>query len=593
MLKGVSQTWRGYGRFTQLAWRAGPALTILLALMIVLSAAVPLGAAVAIGTVIARVPDASAVPWAIAVGALFLLQWVAIGLHQAAASALAERVNALLQRDLMAAVMRPVGIGHLEDAVSLDRINVGQETFRSGWSRPGRLARTLSGMVNGRLMLFGSCAIVAKSQPLWALALLLAGLWAAYEDKVASRIEANHHHSGTETARRTEYYYDLGVTPPAAKEIRVFGLGPFLLERFLASWNRSMEDVLAPTSRRPLVAALVLGAVVLGGLGSVAWSEGGSLGAGVAMAIVQALMVSLSAARISSWSSLQTELSLATLRRYDDAVASLASVPPAGGVSASAPREAIRFERVSFGYPGSNGDALHELDLSIPAGRSLAIVGANGAGKSTLVKLLARMYEPTAGRITVDGVDLASLDVEEWRSQLAAVFQNSTRFALSARTNVGFGRVSVPESQAALDAAAAAAGVDDVVASLPAGWDTPLSTEYDGGVDLSGGEWQKIGLARAMYAVSQGASVLILDEPAAHLDARAEARLYARFLELTSGLTTIVISHRFSTVRQASSIVVLDGGRVVEQGTHASLLALDGAYAEMFRLQASRFSEVS
>ncbi|MBM7785105.1 ABC transporter ATP-binding protein [Tenggerimyces flavus] len=585
----MRQTWRGYGRFTRLAWRASPALTVLTVLMLVLNAAAPLGAAVAIGAVVSRVPSASAMPWAIAVGAFFLLQWLAIGLYQAAAAALAERVNALLQRDLMAAVMRPVGIGHLEDPASLNLINVGQETFRSGWSRPGRLARTLSGVLNGRLMLIGACVIVAKSQPVWGIALLLAGLWAAYEDKVASRIEANHHHSGTEISRRTEYYYDLGVTPPAAKEIRIFGLGPYLLDRYLASWNRSMDEVLAPTSRRPFVAAIALGAVVLGALGSVAGSAGGSLAAGAAMAVVQALMVSLAGARITSWSSLQTELALATLRRYDDAVASLASTPSSGGAVVGAPQREIRFERVSFGYPGGTGDAVHELDLVVPAGRSLAIVGANGAGKSTLVKLLSRMYEPSSGRISVDDVDLASADVEAWRSQLAAVFQNSTRFALTAQANVSFGRVST----ANLDAAAKAAGIDDVIAALPDGWNTPLSAEYDGGVDLSGGEWQKIGLARALYAVSNGASVLILDEPAAHLDARAEARLYERFLELTSGVTTIVISHRFSTVRQASSIVVLDQGRVVEQGTHEELLALDGAYAEMFRLQASRFSEAS
>jgi ATP-binding cassette subfamily B protein len=590
MLDSVRQTWRGYWRFTQLAWRASPAWTVLTVLTLALNAAAPLGAAVAIGTVVARVPDESAVPWAMAAGAFFLLQWAAGALQQTAAFSLSQRVDALMQRELMAAVMRPVCIGHLEDPASLDLISVGRDTFRSQWSRPGRLARTLSGMLNGRLMLFGSCVIVANSQPLWAIALLAAGLWAAHEDKVASRIEANHHHSGTELARRTEYYYELGVSPPAAKEIRVFGLGPFLMDRFLGTWRRSMEDVLAPTSRRPLIAALVLGAVVLGGLASVAWSAGGSLGAGAAMAVVQAMMVSLAGVRISSWSSLQTELALATLRRYDSAVGSLTSASPAGGVAVGGPRREIRFERVSFGYPGSAGDALHELELVVPAGRSLAIVGANGAGKSTLVKLLCRMYEPDSGRITVDGTDLAAVDVSSWRSQLAAVFQNSTRFALAARANVEFGRVSVAGS---VSEAAAAAGVDDVIASLPGGWDTPLSSEYDGGVDLSGGEWQKIGLARALYAVSHGASVLVLDEPAAHLDARAEARLYARFLELTSGLTTIVISHRFSTVRQASSIVVLDNGRVVEQGTHDSLLALDGAYAEMFRLQAARFSEAS
>jgi ATP-binding cassette subfamily B protein len=250
---------------------------------------------------------------------------------------------------------------------------------------------------------------------------------------------------------------------------------------------------------------------------------------------------------------------------------------------------AIRFERVSFIYPGGI-DALRDLDLVVPAGRSLAIVGTNGAGKTTLVKLLCRLHEPTAGRITVDGVDLATLDVAAWRRHLAAVFQDSTRFPFDARTNVAFGRVDAVADPAGVRAAARAAGVADVLDGLPQGWDTPLSSEYSGGVDLSGGEWQKVGLARALYAVGHGARVLILDEPAAHLDARAEARLYEQFLAITEGLTTVVISHRFSTVRQASSIVVLDGGRVVEQGSHDELVARGGPYAEMFRLQAARFA---
>jgi ATP-binding cassette subfamily B protein len=259
----------------------------------------------------------------------------------------------------------------------------------------------------------------------------------------------------------------------------------------------------------------------------------------------------------------------------------------AGG--AGVPSDEIRFEGVAFSYPGGTTKVLDELDLVIPAGRSLAIVGVNGAGKSTLIKLLCRSYEPTAGRITVDGIDLASLDAVEWRHRLAPVFQDSTRFELPAYANVGFGRVDAAEDREGIEAAAVDAGIAGPVEALPLGWDTPLSTAYAGGADLSGGEWQKVGLARALFAVRHGASVLILDEPAAHLDARAEAELYERFLALTEGLTTIVISHRFSTVRRADSIVVLDGGRVVEQGAHDALMAQGGAYAEMFTLQAARF----
>ncbi|WP_020579942.1 ABC transporter ATP-binding protein [Actinopolymorpha alba] len=599
-------SWHGYGRFVRVAVRASRTLSAVTVVAVALAAVAPLGAVAAIGAVVGEIPEllkegftspagTRAMWWAVAAGGFFLLQWSAGSFQSAAASALGERIDAVLQRDLMAAAMRPDGIAHLEDPRTLDLLTVGRDTFRAGARRPGRLATTLSGLLAGRVVLVGSCLIVAGFHPLLGAALLVAALWTAYEDKVVSRIEANHHNSGTEAARRTEYYYELGVTPPAAKEIRVFGLSRFLLDRFAASWRQSMDSVLAPSARRPLVAAVILGAVVLLGIGWIAREAvAGRIGAGPAAVYAQALMVSLGGMRQASWTGLQTELALATLNRYHEAVTSVtdaATTARKGEVSADGlPRKEIRFERVAFSYPGGTANAVHDLDLVIPAGRSLAIVGANGAGKTTLIKLLSRMYEPTAGRLTVDDVDLSELDLAGWRRRLAAVFQDSTRFAVPARTSVGFGRVDAAADHAGIEAVAASAGVADAIAGLPGGWDTPLSSEYAGGADLSGGEWQKVGLARALFAIHHGASVLILDEPAAHLDARAEAHLYERFLDLTKGVTTIVISHRFSTVRQADSIAVLDAGRVVEQGSHDELLARDGAYAEMFRLQASRFS---
>jgi ATP-binding cassette subfamily B protein len=582
-------------------------LTAVTALAVMLAAVAPIAAVAAVGAAVAQVPamiaDGLASPagraaqwWGVAASALFLLQSAAGTLQAAATTALGERIDALLQRDLMSAVLTPTGIGHLEDPETLDLVNVGRETFRAAWARPGRLASTVSGLLTGRVILVGACVVLARLHPVLGIALLAAGLWAAYEDKAASRQEAAHHYGSTELSRRTEYYFELGINPPTAKEVRVFGLRRFLLDRYAAFWRRSMVDVFAPAGRRPVAAAAVLGTVVLVGL-AVVVSEamGGRIGIGPAAAYAQALMVSVGGIQRSSWSGLQTELALATLNRYEDAVAAVRSahyhpVPAGTRPADDLPRTSIRFEGVSFSYPGSGTKVLHELDLVVPAGRSLAIVGVNGAGKTTLVKLLCRLYEPTSGRLTIDGVDLSAVDVQGWRRRLAAVFQDSTRFALPARANVEFGRVAAAGDQAGVEAAGADAGIADTVAGLPEGWDTPLSSEYAGGVDLSGGEWQKMALARALFAVRHGAGVLILDEPAAHLDARAEARLYERFLTMTEGLTTIVISHRFSTVRQASSIAVIDGGRVIEQGTHDELIARGGAYAEMFRLQAARFA---
>jgi len=207
----------------------------------------------------------------------------------------------------------------------------------------------------------------------------------------------------------------------------------------------------------------------------------------------------------------------------------------------------------------------------------LAIVGDNGAGKTTLVKLLARLYDPGEGRITVDGRDLRTLDPLAWRQRLAAVFQDFVHYELSAADNIGFGAPQRLHDTEALRRAATRAGALDLIERLPSGWATVLSPGYAGGVDLSGGQWQRIALARALFAVEAGAGVLILDEPTAALDVRAEAELFDRFLSLTQGLTAIIVSHRFSTVRRADRIAVLAEGRIVEQGTHAELLALGGA----------------
>ncbi|GAA2756327.1 ATP-binding cassette domain-containing protein [Actinopolymorpha rutila] len=603
----------GYGRFARLAWQAGPGLTAVTAFTVLLSASAPLGLAGVVGAVVGLAGDVaaegltssagrSALWWAAVAAGLLMVVWVAGSVRSAAATALGERIDASLQRELMRAVEEPVGVGHLEDPRTSELIAVGRETFRGSWGRPGRLASTVAGLVTGRVVLLGACVLVADFHPLLGIALLAAGSWTAYEEKVASRAEAAHHYGASEVARRLEYLYGLGSSPEAAKEVRIFGLAGFLRDRYSTLWQRSMADVITPLPRRAVAANVVTAAVVVCGLAWIAVRAAkGEVSAGQAAVCAQALMTGLLGVHQSAWTGLQTELALATLRRFDEAIAAVAAfandaptadepvaAEPAGG---DRPRGEIRFERVSFSYPGATAPVLVDLDLTVPAGRSLAIVGMNGAGKTTIIKLLCRMYEPMSGRITVEGTDLASVDAPEWRRQVAAVFQDATRFPLTARESIAMGRPDVPVDQAGIESAAERAGVADELEGLPSSWDTPLSSHYPGGADLSGGQWQKLSLARALYAVDHGADVLILDEPAAHLDARAEARLYTRFLELTAGLSTIVISHRFSTVRRADVIVVLDGGRVVERGSHDELVALGGRYAEMFRLQAERFSD--
>ena len=241
---------------------------------------------------------------------------------------------------------------------------------------------------------------------------------------------------------------------------------------------------------------------------------------------------------------------------------------------------------MSFAYPGG-APVLEHFDLTIPAGESLAIVGQNGAGKTTLAKLLCRLYDPQAGAIEVDGIDLRELDVDAWRSCVTAVFQDFIRFEASLRDNLAPRRSGETQpDDGALREVMAAAGVKDL-ASL----DTILAKGYAGGTDLSGGQWQRVALARALTAVRRGAGLVLLDEPTAQLDVRGEAEIFGRLLAATRERTTILISHRFSTVRQADRICVVEHGRVVELGAHDALMALGGRYRTMFDLQAQRFQE--
>jgi ABC-type multidrug transport system fused ATPase/permease subunit len=280
---------------------------------------------------------------------------------------------------------------------------------------------------------------------------------------------------------------------------------------------------------------------------------------------------------------------LAVLQDLERNLPEPAPVAPAQPVD-GLPRRSIRFESVGFTYPGRDERVFADLDLELEVGRSTAIVGENGAGKTTLVKLLAGLYQPTAGRITVDGVDLRDLDRRAWQRRVAAIFQDFVQYRFSAYDNVAVGALERAADVDAVHDAARRAGAAGVVERLAHGWDTVLGRQFTEGADLSGGEWQRLALARALFAVAGGASVLVLDEPTASLDVRAEAELYDRFLELTADVTTVVISHRFSTVRRADRIVFLEHGRIVEDGSHAELVAAGGRYATLYALQASRFA---
>ena len=260
----------------------------------------------------------------------------------------------------------------------------------------------------------------------------------------------------------------------------------------------------------------------------------------------------------------------------------------------------IELRGVGFKYPTRDTPVLEDVSFTIHPGQVVALVGENGAGKSTIVKLLTRLHDPTAGAVLLDGADLRDYDLDDWRGRLGVVFQEPKGFSLPARENIGLGYLPLIEDTAAVHAAAVRAGADTIVERLPQKYETPLGRQFraigSDGVDLSGGEWQRIALARAFMRTTEhshpsaSAQLLILDEPTSAMDARAEYDLYLRFKELTRGRSTLLISHRFSTVRMADHIVVLDGGRIVEQGSHAALVASGGMYARLYAIQAERYA---
>jgi ATP-binding cassette subfamily B protein len=426
-------------------------------------------------------------------------------------------------------------------------------------------------------------------------------MWLVVRRPLAALIRArtSRARSAGPALRRSWYMLGLAWKPAAAKEMRVFGLADWGAERHREEWLEAMEPAWAQW--RALDARVWLaGVVVLLAYGAVAALLGSAayhrdIGLRELATLLPMLPASLAAGSIT-FADVQLELSLSALPDLDAVVSGLGGVASLAGAHAGEPvgdrpRTNVRLTAVSFAYPGGD-PVLHGLDLELPAGRSLGLVGVNGAGKSTLISLLARMREPTAGAITADGIDLRAFAARDWQRGVAVVYQDFARLPLSAAENVGLFGDGRPD-RARLDRAAERAGAAEIIAGLPAGWETVLAPRYTGGVDLSGGQWQRIALARALYAVDAGARLLVLDEPTSQLDIRGEAAFYDRFLELTRGVTSIVISHRFASVRRADRIAVLDAGQITELGTHAQMLALGGTYAEMFRAQAQRFAQTA
>ncbi|HYY89247.1 MAG TPA: ABC transporter ATP-binding protein [Chloroflexota bacterium] len=546
----------------------------------------PAGFAIAMGVLVGAVQRGAdlAAPLAL-VGTIFVLLQVLTPIHQAVGTNLGDRTAAWLYDRLTEACVRPPGMGHLEDPTLADDLTVARD-FDLGITGPP-LSLSMDFIAAGLVEMIGglaSAAVLAGYR--WWAPLVLAGAWLATHWLLReSAVWRDRNTPDVRAAQRdSDYAYRLAVDPPPAKELRLFGLVGWTLDRFIRRRTRLHELQYRATRlrERPLAWSmlLVLGANVL-----VFWSLArsavdGSLDLGALVVFAQsAVGTSMIAFGGLNWSLDGASAPVAATLRLGPEMGTAGALPTGTRPADGLPAREIRFRGIRFAYPGG-APVLDNFDLTIPAGSSLAIVGQNGAGKTTLAKLVCRLYDPQAGAIEVDGVDVRQLDLEGWRRRLAAVFQDFVRFELPLRDNVA----PAGASDAAVHRALAAAG-----ATRLADLETVLARGYDGGTELSGGQWQRVALARALCAVELGAGVVLLDEPTAQLDVRGEAEIFDRILAATRPCTTILISHRFSTVRHADRICVLERGRVVELGTHNELMALGGRYRTMFELQAQRF----
>ena len=570
--------------------RADALLAALWWVLLILRGVLPAVFGIAMGVLVAAVQQGRSLAGPLAlVGVVFVLLQVLTPIQQSVSSNLGDRTAAWLYDRLVEACVRPPGMGHLEDATLTGDLTVARD-FDLGMTGPplsismdfiaGSMVQMIAGL---------SCAVVLAFYTWWA-AILLAGAWlathwllresAVWRDRNTAEVRG--------AQRDADYAYRIAVDPAPAKELRLFGLAGWTIDRFVARRTllHRLQYEATRLREKPLAWSLLIvtaaNIVVLWALAADAASGRLDLGRVVVFA-QSAVGVSLIAFGGLSWALDGAAAPVAAVLRLGPAMR------PAGALSsgtrspgrAQAPE--IRFRNLTFAYPGAATAAapvLERFDLTIPAGSSLAIVGQNGAGKTTLAKLLCRLYDPQAGTIDVDGVDVRELDLAAWRAQVAAVFQDFIKFELPLRENVA--PLGAPDD--VVRSALAAAGAANL-----AELDTILARGYDRGTDLSGGQWQRVALARALAAVDRGARLVLLDEPTAQLDVRGEAEIFDRILAATRHCTTILISHRFSTVRHADRICVLEHGHVVELGTHDELMARGGRYRTMFDLQAQRF----
>ncbi|WP_045316226.1 ABC transporter ATP-binding protein [Lentzea aerocolonigenes] len=586
----------------------GP-LAIWLALLNVLVGVLPGGFMIASSIVVGSAPAAVVgglgspawgslvVAFAVSAGLLFVQQLLA-PLSVSLGRVLKHQVDGRFHDQILAASLRSTGIAGLEDHQAAGDLWLAAEQLERGRT-PGDAAAGTVALVVKYTQLATYTVLLGVAVSWWAAAVVcLVTMTFRVGHRAVVRIYTRLRPIMGPLRRESMYFRDLGTGPGAAKETRVFGLTGWLAERYRSSALAALRPVWRERRRANGVAfawrtvfGVVMAVLVLAWMLSSA--AAGQLSLTHLVLGVQATLGAISLGEFYHESDNGTQFgmqSVSALRRFQEASAALDAPQAAASTESAAPLlGGVRFKNVSFAYPGSDRLVLDGLDLTIQAGQCTALVGLNGSGKTTLVKLLSRLYEPTSGAILADGRAISSLEADAWRRQIAVIFQDFNRYELSVADNIAFGAVEQPADPGRVAAAAHKAGIDGAIAKLPHGLGTLLSRRYAEGAELSGGQWQRIALARALYAMDHGARLLVLDEPTSALDVRAEAAFYEEFIANARGRTTLLISHRFSSIRHADRIVVLEHGRVVEDGTHQSLLDQGGRYAGLYDLQARRF----
>jgi len=606
----VTPVGRSYLGHAGLLWLTAPVASVAALALTLLGAAASTAGIILLGKVIGAGVAAVGQPGSAAAGsAMTWLTWLAVSflvppitggivavLSQHITSVAVARVGALTVEYAAA----PHGIEHLEDPDESRRLHrmvqaIGEWTYLEGIAGTWTVLQT-------RLSGIGAFAVIAGWH-WWAAAVLTLGYLITGRAMTAwlLSIFADMALDPPIERRRATYLFGVLMKPDAAKEIRLFGLPGWMIQTYGRIWQQAMTGVWR--RRNATVGPIIASMAVMGGcalifyavLGREAWT--GAISAATVTAMVGAsiglqalgmlgdeqVLFSQAMATTQQLRTVRAEAALPGLRHVPDP-------PVVDGTAEPQPAE-IRIQDLHFGYPSRDTLVFSGLDLVVPAGQSIAIVGVNGAGKSTLIKLLCGLYRPDSGSVLVDGRDPAS-DARA-RARVAVIFQDFVRYHLSLKENVALGARSAHDTDAVVRTALHDAAADDVLDRLDGDWDVVLSGEYAGGTDLSGGQWQRVALARALAAVAGGSGVLVLDEPTAALDVRAEAQLFDRFLSVTRGMTTVLVSHRLSSVRHADRIVVIEDGRIVEDGSHDELLARGGRYAGMFTLQASRFASAA